>query len=101
MLGDAIGKVLEKIISEILLEGKSNHLTATRNFLCSGFATGTKVEKNFDHQSRIKEEQAEQLRIYGRRYGLFLTDFPDENLYLTKGGEAKSILARMVKRSLN
>jgi Serine/Threonine/Tyrosine Kinase found in polyvalent proteins len=62
-------KILENIINGIILPGQEDTLTAARNYLCSGFGTSTTVEKDFERQSAIKEEQ-----------GLILEDIHDENV---------------------
>ena len=61
MLSDDTQKGLANIVQGILIEGQTDYLTAARNFLCRRFSTSTKVEKNFEQQSEITENQAEPL----------------------------------------
>ncbi len=81
-------KRLENIINGIVLQGQKDNLTAARNFLCSGYSTSTKVEKDFDRQSTIKKEQGEKLKKFITDNKLWLQNLPLDNRYLTKGGEA-------------
>jgi Serine/Threonine/Tyrosine Kinase found in polyvalent proteins len=88
MFPDDTRNILENIINGIVLPGKKDHLTAARNFLCSGFSTNKTVEKNFERQSAIKEEQSKTLNTFITEQNLWLQNFPSEERYLTKGGEA-------------
>jgi hypothetical protein len=91
MLNNDSGKRLENIIRGNVIEGQSDTLTTTRNYLCQGFATNTRIEKNFDHQSAIKEKQKEYLNDFISHHNLWHPD-AIENNYLTEGGEAKIYL---------
>ncbi len=93
MLSDDTQKGLANIVQGILIEGQTDYLTAARNFLCRRFSTSTKVEKNFEQQSAIKKEQAKCLADFSAQQHLWLTEFPNEENYLTEGGEAKIYLA--------
>jgi len=92
MLNDDTRKRLENIIRGNVIEGQESNLTAARNYLCQSFRTSTTVKKDFDNQSRIKEEQKKQLIAYATLAG-FWFDNIDESKYLTEGGEAKIYLA--------
>jgi Serine/Threonine/Tyrosine Kinase found in polyvalent proteins len=81
-------KILENIINGIVLPGQKDNLTAARNYLCSGFSTSTTVEKDFDRQSAIKEEQGKKLKTFIEEQRLWLQNFAPDERYLTKGGEA-------------
>lgn len=85
---------LQNIISGACITESKSTLHAARNYLCSGFATSTKNEKNFEHQQRIKEEQKLELISFAKNSNLLYTDFVDEELYLTEGGEAKVFLSK-------
>ncbi len=89
MYSDDIKRELENIVRGTLLERKSDYLTATRNYLCASFGTSAKVERNFEHQSKIKKEQAEILKTFAQQKGLWFPNLPNENRYLSEGGEAK------------
>lgn len=93
MISDDTQKRLANIIQGILIEGQTDYLHAARNFLCRSFRTNSKVEKNFEKQSAIKKEQAEAIALFAAQENLWLQDLPDENSYLTEGGEAKIYLA--------
>ena len=79
---------LQNIISGACITESKSTLYATRNILCSSFATNTKIEKNFEHQQRIKEEQKLALISFAKENNLIREDFIDSELYLTEGGEA-------------
>ncbi|HEY4336857.1 MAG TPA: hypothetical protein VGM89_13195 [Puia sp.] len=64
MLSDDTRKRLENIVAGNVLEGTKDNCTAVRNLLCSSFRTSTTVKKDFEGQSRVKEEQAKFLRHY-------------------------------------
>ncbi|MBK7689942.1 MAG: hypothetical protein IPJ31_02080 [Bacteroidetes bacterium] len=84
---------LQNIISGACNTESKSTLHATRNFLCTSFATNTKIEKNFEHQQRIKEEQKLALISFASKNELIREDFIDSELYLTEGGEAKVFLS--------
>lgn len=85
-------KRLEDIIGGIVIEGQEDNCTAARNLLCASFKTSTTVKKDFDNQSKIKEEQSELLKVFITTNNLWLNQYPEENRYITKGGEAKVFL---------
>ncbi|MBK8144877.1 MAG: hypothetical protein IPK62_07705 [Bacteroidetes bacterium] len=84
---------LQNIISGACNTESKSTLHATRNFLCTSFATNTKIEKNFEHQQRIKEEQKLALISFASKNELIREDFIDSEFYLTEGGEAKVFLS--------
>jgi Serine/Threonine/Tyrosine Kinase found in polyvalent proteins len=85
-------KRLEDIIGGIVIEGQEDNCTAARNLLCASFETSTTVKKDFDNQSKIKEEQSELLKVFITTNNLWLTNFPEESRYISEGGEAKIYL---------
>lgn len=93
MFSDDTRKRLENIVNGIVLEGKGDNCTTARNLLCASFRTSTTVKKNFEGQSRIKKEQAEFLRHHSILKDWWVEDLPDENRFLTRGGEAKIYFA--------
>lgn len=84
---------LQNIISGACNTESKSTLHTTRNFLCTSFTTNTKIEKNFEHQQRIKEEQKLALISFASKNELIREDFIDSELYLTEGGEAKVFLS--------
>ena len=89
MLSDDTKEKLANIIQGLIIEGQTDHLSAAGNFLCRSFSTSTKIEKNFDQQSAIKEKQAKCLVQFIDEQQLWLDGFPIEENYLTEGGEAR------------
>lgn len=89
MISNDTKQTLKNIISGTIIEGKNDTLTATRNQLCSSFTTDTTIKKDFDKQCDIKKEQEKQLNDYISKNNLWITDFSDQENYLTEGGEAK------------
>ncbi len=61
MFNDDTRKKLNNIIQGNVIEGDSDYLTAARNYLCRRFGTSTTIERNFEHQAKIKEEQSSDL----------------------------------------
>jgi hypothetical protein len=92
MISDDTKKTLTNIIQGLIIEGQTDNLSTARNYLCRRFGTSTKVEKNFEKQSAIKKKQAECLTRFIEQEKLWLQDFPEEEKYLTEGGEAKIYL---------
>lgn len=79
---------LENIISGIIIEGEADNCTTTRNILCASFSTSTTVKKDFESKSIIKEKQVEFLKHYSTKNNLWVSELPDDNSFLAKGGEA-------------
>jgi len=92
-IDDDTRKRLENIVKGVVIEGKGDNCTAVRNLLCASFRTSTTVKKDFEGQSRIKKEQAEFLRHHSSLNNWWAKDLPDENRFLTRGGEAKIYFA--------
>lgn len=70
MLTDNAKLTLKNIIDRIFIHWEKNYLTATRNFLCSGFSTSKKITKEFKQQSAIKKEQEECLNLFIEKHEL-------------------------------
>ncbi len=70
MITNDAGKKLANIIHGNVIQGQSDTLTTTRNYLCQRFATNTKIEKDFNKQSAIKEKQKEYLIDFISQYNL-------------------------------
>ena len=92
-IDDDTRKRLENIVKGIVLEGKEDTCIAARNLLCASFRTSTAVKKHFESQSRIKKEQTDFLRHHSSLRNWWVQALPDENSYLTRGGEARIYLA--------
>jgi len=86
------GSKIKNIVAGVIIEGGTDHCTAIRNSLCGRFATSTVVKANFEGNAVIKKEQALLIEHYCNEHNLWLDDAPDENRYLTRGGEAKVYL---------
>lgn len=56
MLKDDTRIKLKNIIEGVVIEGATDHCTAIRNFLCTGFSTSTTVKRDFESKSIIKKE---------------------------------------------
>ncbi len=89
MISNDTKQTLKNIISGTIIEGKNDTLTTTRNQLCSSFTTDTTTKRDFDKQCEIKKEQEKQLNDYISKNKLWITDFSNQENYLTEGGEAK------------
>jgi hypothetical protein len=83
---------LQNIISGTIIEGQTDNCTAARNHLCKSFSTSTNVKRNFERQSKIKEEQAESLIGFAVANKLLFYELPNGLKYLAQGGEAKIYL---------
>ena len=93
LIDDDTRKRLTDIVKGTVLEGKEDNCTAIRNLLCTSFRTSTTVKKDFESQSRIKKEQADFLKHLAGERNWWLQNPPDENAYLTRGGEAQIYFA--------
>jgi hypothetical protein len=87
MISNEKRKELENIIRGESLEGLKDYLTTARNLLSRSFSTSTKVERDFNRQSVIKEEQKRVLIEYISRENLWFK-FTNEE-FLSEGGESK------------
>jgi Serine/Threonine/Tyrosine Kinase found in polyvalent proteins len=85
-------KKLEDIIGGVVIEGQADNCTAARNYLSASFSTSTTIKKDFEHQSKIKEEQNQFLRDFISKNNLWLPHYPDAGRYISEGGEAKIYL---------
>lgn len=92
MLPDDTRSKIENVVAGVILEGGTDTCTAIRNKLCSSFATSTVVKANFESNAVIKEEQARFIEEYCNDHNLWLEHPPEENRYITRGGEAKIYL---------
>ena len=92
MLADDTRSKIENITKGVILEGQPDHCTAARNLLCSRYPTSTTVKKDFESQAIIKKEQAELLARFASEQNLWLPQFPKEESFLTRGGEARVYL---------
>jgi hypothetical protein len=88
MINNDTRKKLADIIHGNVIEGQNDTLTAASNNLRGSFATNTKVKKDFDYQSTVKEKQKEHLIEFIDQHQLWYPDI-SEDKYLTEGGEAK------------
>lgn len=93
MFSNDTRKRLENIVKGIVLEGKEDTCTAARNLLCASFRTSTTVKQDFESRSHIKKEQADFLRHHSSLRDWWVQTLPDENSYLTRGGESQIYLA--------
>jgi hypothetical protein len=64
MYSNETKKEINDIICGVSIIARKDLLTATRNYLWTSFTASTKIEKNYEHQSRIKEEQSKPLKFY-------------------------------------
>ena len=92
LLPDDTRKRIENITAGIVIEGIPDTCTTIRNLLSAGFATSTTVKIDFEGKSVIKKEQAQLLEKYNTENNLWVTDFPGEDRFLTRGGEARVYL---------
>jgi len=92
MLSNDKRRKIENIVAGIIIEGESDYCTAIRNLLCAGFPTSTTVKTEFESKAIIKEKQAILLENYCSENNIWLNNFPEEENYLTHGGEAKVYL---------
>jgi hypothetical protein len=66
-------KKLEDMIGGVVITGQADNCTAARNYLCASFSTSTTIKKEFEHQSKIKEEQSQFLRDFISKNNLWRT----------------------------
>ncbi|MGN6293558.1 MAG: hypothetical protein ACTHMV_12515 [Chitinophagaceae bacterium] len=92
MLPHDTRRKIKNITAGTLLEGQSDYCTAARNFLCGSYPTSTTVKTDFESKAIVKEEQARLLKKFSTDHHLWLSGFPDEKMYLTRGGEARVYL---------
>jgi hypothetical protein len=90
MFNDDTQAKLTHIIQGSRIPGQTDHCTAIRNHLCSGFATSTTVKANFESNALIKKEQELVLREYATQQNLWVKSLPGR--YLTRGGESQVYL---------
>ncbi|HEX4372754.1 MAG TPA: hypothetical protein VHZ50_05545 [Puia sp.] len=88
MINNDTRKKLADIIHGNVIEGQNGTLSAACNNLRGSFTTNTKIKKDFDYQSTIKEKQKEHLIEFINQHQLWHPDI-SEDKYLTEGGEAK------------
>ena len=93
MISDEIRKKLQNIVRGTVLQGQQDHCTTIRNFLIESFETGPTIKSEFQSRAIIKEKQAWSLRSHAEKSGLWFESFPEDNEYLTSGGEAEIYLA--------
>ncbi len=89
MISDYAKKIIQDIISGVVIEEPKNPLTTTRNLLCSSFTTNTKITRDFEGQQRIKKEQEQLILRFIEENSFLHINSIDEKYYLTEGGEAK------------
>ena len=92
-IDDDTRKRLTDIVKGVILEREEDNCTAARNLLCASFRTSTTVKRDFESQSRIKKEQADFLKLRATERNWWVQNLPDENAYLTRGGEAQVYFA--------
>lgn len=92
MLPDDTRKKIKDIAAGTILEGQPDHCTAARNLLCRSFSTSTTVKEDFEGKAVVKKEQAKLLETFSTEQHLWVQMLPDEDTYLTKGGEARVYL---------
>jgi Serine/Threonine/Tyrosine Kinase found in polyvalent proteins len=92
MLADDTQSKIENITAGIILKGQSDYCTAARNLLCSRYSTSTTVKKDFEGQSIIKKEQAQNLEQFCTESSLWVNPLPTEKSFLIRGGEARVFL---------
>jgi hypothetical protein len=89
MLDDDTRKRLENIVRGIVLEAGEDTCTTARNLLCASFRTSTTVKKDFEDQLLVKKEQAKFLRQQSFQRNWWISEEPDKDQFLTRGGEAQ------------
>ena len=92
MFNDDTRKKLANIVSGLVIEEPADSCTTIRNLLCTSFSTSRVVKKDFEGQSIIKEKQVAYLKALADDRDCWVTMLPDENQYLTRGGEARVYL---------
>ena len=92
MLSDDTRKKLENIVNGLVIEEQADSCTTIRNLLCTSFSTSRTVKKDFEGQSIIKEKQVTFLKALADERQFWVTSLPEENQYLTRGGEARVYL---------
>jgi hypothetical protein len=92
MFNDDTRKRLKNIVDGTVVEEQGDTCAPIRNLLCTSFSTSTTVKKNFESQLLIKKEQAGFLTSHATKNNQWLSDLPGDELFLTRGGEAKVYL---------
>ena len=84
---------IENIVAGIILEGRTDHCATIRNSLCNRYETSSVVKAEFESNAIIKKEQASLIEAYCDEHGFWFENLPDEDRYLTRGGESRVYLA--------
>lgn len=92
MISDELRTGLQNIIQGVGGENPADRCAALRSLLIQSFGAGRTSQKNFESKAVLKEEQDKFLRHYSQENGLWLSDLPNPNNYLTHGGESKVYL---------
>lgn len=89
MLPDDTRIKIENIVSGNVIAGREDHCTTIRNLLCSRYPTSKVVKSNFECNAVVKKEQARLIEVYCNEHHFWLQDIPQEDHFLTRGGEAR------------
>lgn len=92
MLRDDTQGKIKNITSGTIVTGQQDNCTTIRNLLCTSFATSTTVKVDFESKAIIKEEQVRFLEPYISQNNLWIAEPPNEDRFLTRGGEARVYL---------
>ena len=92
MLPNDTRSKIKDITGGIIIEGSQDTCTTIRNFLCASFPTSTTVKEDFEGKSIIKEKQRVAIELFCNENDLWVSDLPNEDRYLTRGGEARVYL---------
>lgn len=93
MLPDDTRIQIENIVAGIVLEGRTDYCAAIRNSFCRRYETSTVVKAKFESNALIKKEQASFIETFCADYSFWLENLPEEERYLTRGGEARVYLS--------
>jgi hypothetical protein len=92
MFTNEVRRKLEDIVHGVVIKEQPDTCTAIRNKLCASYSTSTTVKKDFESKSIIKKEQERSLQELATQNDYWVKEFPNEESYLTEGGEAKVYL---------
>src|SRR6202012_2014020 len=92
MISDEILTKLQNIVRGTRLKRTKDHCSTVRGLLIKSFGANTTVKGEFESRTVIKEKQAEFLKTYAVKSGLWLQAIPPESEYRTRGGEARVYL---------
>jgi hypothetical protein len=89
MISDELRAALQNIVHGTGDQEPGDRISTVRRQLLQSFGPSRTSQEDFEDKAVRKKGQDQFLRDYAQRHGLWLTNLPAENSYLTRGGESK------------